>query len=68
MHAAQEPNGVHVDGIIPNRKNGTEAGLVDQFEPLNTKGHPESEAVPARFGEFGGQYVPESLMDCLSEL
>lgn len=24
--------------------------------------------IPARFGEFGGQYVPESLMDCLSQL
>jgi tryptophan synthase len=24
--------------------------------------------LPARFGEFGGQYVPESLVDCLSEL
>ncbi len=26
------------------------------------------EVVPSRFGEFGGQYVPESLMDCLAEL
>ncbi|KKA29747.1 hypothetical protein TD95_004506 [Thielaviopsis punctulata] len=25
-------------------------------------------SLPARFGEFGGQYVPEALMDCLSEL
>ncbi|KAF4776750.1 tryptophan synthase [Colletotrichum paranaense] len=24
--------------------------------------------IPDRFGDFGGQYVPESLMDCLSEL
>ncbi|KAJ2894053.1 tryptophan synthase [Zalerion maritima] len=24
--------------------------------------------LPERFGKFGGQYVPESLMDCLSEL
>ena len=24
--------------------------------------------LPARFGEFGGQYVPESLFDCLIEL
>ncbi|KAI5295444.1 tryptophan synthetase [Ascosphaera acerosa] len=29
---------------------------------------PESNIIPPRFGEFGGQYVPESLMDCLSEL
>lgn len=25
-------------------------------------------SIPDRFGEFGGQYVPESLMDCLSQL
>jgi tryptophan synthase len=24
--------------------------------------------MPARFGEFGGQYVPEALFDCLAEL
>lgn len=24
--------------------------------------------IPGRFGDFGGQYVPESLVDCLSEL
>lgn len=24
--------------------------------------------LPARFGDFGGQYVPESLVDCLNEL
>lgn len=24
--------------------------------------------LPARFGDFGGQYVPESLVDCLTEL
>jgi tryptophan synthase len=68
IHTAQEPNGVHVDGVIPDRKNVTEAGLADQFEALNAGGHADPEAVPARFGEFGGQYVPESLMDCLSEL
>lgn len=27
-----------------------------------------SKKLPARFGEFGGQYVPESLFDCLVEL
>lgn len=35
--------------------------LVSQLVSLHGK-------IPARFGEFGGQYVPESLMDCLSEL
>ncbi|KAL8661545.1 MAG: hypothetical protein Q9202_005490 [Teloschistes flavicans] len=46
--------------------NGTGPGLADQLEALNkTNG---TAAVPSRFGEFGGQYVPESLMDCLAEL
>jgi tryptophan synthase len=68
IDGAQEPNGdkAHVDGII--RENGTEPGLVDQIEALNTDGPVDPAAIPARFGEFGGQYVPESLMDCLSEL
>ncbi|KAI5290675.1 tryptophan synthetase [Ascosphaera aggregata] len=29
---------------------------------------PKSNIIPPRFGEFGGQYVPESLMDCLAQL
>lgn len=29
---------------------------------------PHSTVLPARFGQFGGQYVPESLVDCLAEL
>ncbi|PBP22034.1 putative tryptophan synthase [Diplocarpon rosae] len=64
---AQEPNGetVHVDAVI---RESTGANLVDQIEALNTDGPVDPEAIPARFGEFGGQYVPESLMDCLSEL
>lgn len=28
----------------------------------------DSSALPPRFGQFGGQYVPEALFDCLSEL
>ncbi|TAQ86186.1 hypothetical protein B7494_g5479 [Chlorociboria aeruginascens] len=68
MHEAQEPDGnhVHVDGVV--RKNSTEAGLADQIEALNSDGQIDLSIIPARFGEFGGQYVPESLMDCLSEL
>jgi tryptophan synthase len=57
---------VHVDGVV--RGSGAEPGLADQIEALNTEGPVDPAAIPARFGEFGGQYVPESLMDCLSEL
>ncbi|KAK0327970.1 anthranilate synthase / indole-3-glycerol phosphate synthase [Friedmanniomyces endolithicus] len=57
---------VHVDAV----SHGTEGpGLADQFEALNTKGdEKDPELMPSRFGEFGGQYVPESLMDCLAQL
>ncbi|KAM7205846.1 Tryptophan synthase beta subunit-like PLP-dependent enzyme [Rhypophila sp. PSN 637] len=55
---AQEPNGqVTVDEVITE----SESDLVSQLSALHNK-------IPPRFGEFGGQYVPESLMDSLSEL
>lgn len=63
--SSSETNGVvHVDEVV-DTKDGP--GLADQFEALNTEGKDE-EILPSRFGEFGGQYVPESLMDCLAEL
>ncbi|KAF7186915.1 Tryptophan synthase [Pseudocercospora fuligena] len=55
---------VHVDGVI---KESNGPGLADQLEALNTKTK-DPELMPKRFGQFGGQYVPESLMDCLTEL
>ena len=58
---------VHVDEVIRPGQNGSGPGLATQLEALNMKGG-EIAAVPSRFGEFGGQYVPESLMDCLAEL
>jgi tryptophan synthase len=57
---------LHVDSVVHGHT--TEPGLADQIEALNAKGPVDPAAIPARFGEFGGQYVPESLMDCLSEL
>jgi tryptophan synthase len=68
MHVAQEPSGknVHVDAVIGERK---EPGLIEQIEALNAdSGNGIKQNIPSRFGEFGGQYVPESLVDCLSEL
>ena len=61
----EEP--VHADEVIKPGQNGNGPGLADQLEALNMNGG-EYAAVPSRFGEFGGQYVPESLMDCLAEL
>ncbi|KAI9681293.1 MAG: tryptophan synthetase [Caeruleum heppii] len=68
MAEAKEPNGVHVDHIIRDGEHGDGPGLADQLEALNMNGDANPAAIPARFGEFGGQYVPESLMDCLAEL
>ncbi|KAF4636824.1 hypothetical protein G7Y89_g1249 [Cudoniella acicularis] len=67
VHEAQQPNGdnVQVDAVIRESEG---VGLADQIEALNTDGPVNPAALPARFGEFGGQYVPESLMDCLFEL
>lgn len=68
LNEAKEPNGVHVDGVIKDG-DAPGAGLADQIEALNTTdGSVDPAAIPSRFGEFGGQYVPESLMDCLAEL
>lgn len=66
MADAKEPNGenVTVDGVITDSDRLTDeqdSDLVAQLAALHGK-------VPDKFGEFGGQYVPESLMDCLSEL
>jgi tryptophan synthase len=57
---------IHVDGVITD-KDVDGPGLADQIEALNTDDNVEKSAV-TQFGEFGGQYVPESLMDCLTEL
>ncbi|GAB7362500.1 hypothetical protein MBLNU230_g2821t1 [Neophaeotheca triangularis] len=56
---------VHVDGVV---KGEDGPGLADQLEALNAGEGTDENALPSRFGQFGGQYVPESLMDCLAEL
>jgi tryptophan synthase len=57
ISGATIPNSdVTVDGVITDTDD-----LVAQMAAMHNK-------IPDRFGEFGGQYVPESLMDCLTEL
>ncbi|USP81304.1 hypothetical protein yc1106_08578 [Curvularia clavata] len=77
LNEAKEPTGVHVDKVITDADTPNGPGLADQLEMLNTEDtngtsgkneFNETHKFPPRFGEFGGQYVPESLMDCLSEL
>ncbi|PNY23659.1 Tryptophan synthase [Tolypocladium capitatum] len=63
---AREPSGdnVTVNSVVTDENRITaeqDSALVAQLASLHGK-------IPERFGEFGGQYVPESLMDCLSEL
>lgn len=52
--------------VITENDTTSGPGLVDQIEALNVTGDPA--ALPSHFGEFGGQYVPEALMDCLAQL
>lgn len=54
------------DAVVTDADTDGGAGLADQLEALNANG--DSQAMPARFGQFGGQYIPESLMDCMAEL
>ena len=68
MAQAKEPTGVQVDKVITDADTPNGPGLADQIEAANADGFSDEHALPPRFGEFGGQYVPESLMDCLAEL
>ncbi|GAB1312595.1 anthranilate synthase / indole-3-glycerol phosphate synthase [Madurella fahalii] len=57
ISAAKDSSGdVTVDAVVKDTDD-----LIAQLAAMHNK-------IPERFGEFGGQYVPESLMDCLSEL
>lgn len=60
--------GIPVDGVVSKGDVENAPGPLDQMEALNEDDNPDPAKLPARFGEFGGQYVPESLMDCLIEL
>lgn len=57
-------DGVTVTDVVTDGDRMTaerDSALVAELAAFHNK-------IPDRFGEFGGQYVPESLMDCLSEL
>ncbi|KAL9093437.1 MAG: hypothetical protein Q9159_000291 [Coniocarpon cinnabarinum] len=64
----KEPDGVSVDKVLTEKDTPDEPGLADQFDALQTEGKADPDKVPARFGEFGGQYIPESLMTAIVEL
>ncbi|KAI9889719.1 MAG: tryptophan synthetase [Vezdaea aestivalis] len=71
LEIAKEPNGINVtvDKVINRDDAKDQTGLADQLDALNsTNGTADPSDLPARFGEFGGQYVPEALMNCLVEL
>ena len=65
---AREPNRslTQADKVVTAAEtNGRTNNLVDQLEALNAD---PTDSLPMRFGEYGGQYVPEALFDCLAEL
>lgn len=65
---AKEQNGhVEGDGDGDTRGKGV-PGILNQIDKPKLNGALDQANIPSRFGEFGGQYVPESLMDCLEEL
>ncbi|KAL9622306.1 MAG: hypothetical protein Q9160_003317 [Pyrenula sp. 1 TL-2023] len=68
LNGEMDGDKVHVNKVLTNEDVPDGPGLADQLEALNTDQDGDANAIPARFGEFGGQYVPESLMDCLAEL
>jgi tryptophan synthase len=57
------------DTQTKDRRQATKPVLkVDHAKPLAPSSTSETTALPPRFGQFGGQYVPEALFDCLIEL
>ena len=65
---AKVPNGVTVDEVLTEEDTPDGPGLADQLDALQMNGDADPKAIPARFGEFGGQYIPESLMVSMTEL
>jgi tryptophan synthase len=52
----------------PSSKPTTPNVHADRKNPLAANGPSGLAVLPMRFGQFGGQYVPEALFDCLVEL
>ncbi|KAG0136131.1 tryptophan synthase beta subunit-like PLP-dependent enzyme [Tuber indicum] len=68
MGEADEPLDARPTSAIAEKVMEPELGLLDQLNSLNVNREADLQSIPSRFGEFGGQYVPESLMGCLAEL
>lgn len=65
----QEPSHSGLNHISQtNGKITTSPVNVAQQESPAANSAPDLVVLPARFGQFGGQYVPEALVDCLVEL
>jgi tryptophan synthase len=52
----------------PSSKSTTPSDYPYQKDSLAAEVHSSLTILPMRFGQFGGQYVPEALFDCLVEL
>lgn len=61
-------NGAHPSAPVSPALPIPASDPLSQIEPSKQATEEAAETLPARFGAFGGQYVPESLVDCLAEL
>ncbi|CAH7675910.1 tryptophan synthase beta chain [Phakopsora pachyrhizi] len=68
-----------VNGYLLQRTNSTDSTIVNVSTPavtpaatpaleLNPQYQIGKDSMPYRFGEYGGQYVPEALVSCFAEL
>ncbi|MBW0491358.1 hypothetical protein O181_031073 [Austropuccinia psidii MF-1] len=67
----EEISGTKLDPsrAIPATKENTSSTTTSIHPPPHLNGHSKfQDSLSTRFGDFGGQYVPEVLKDCLAEL
>lgn len=62
-----EKSGLSIPTLPVPLSRGTNPTPVKGFVDAQTAEY-GTDVLPARFGQFGGQYVPEALVDCLMEL
>lgn len=68
-HAAANGNGGEAPHVKPEPALPVPpADALKDIDPSSTMRAEADTVLPARFGAFGGQYVPEALVDALSEL
>ncbi|OLL22156.1 Tryptophan synthase [Neolecta irregularis DAH-3] len=68
-NAIEQHEGIPSEVIkVSGSSIGNTGNQLDAIPQAQANGSSNCESLPSRFGEFGGQYVPEALVDCLQEL